>query len=75
MAHQGLNAEKVLLIEGGYTSDTRHLKKLAAKQSQYGKLADALNLGKLDLKPMTFAFGTPGLAALYTNSLWKTCAY
>ena len=33
---------KVWLIEGGYTSDTRHLEKLAEKKNQHQKLMDAL---------------------------------
>ena len=50
---------KVWLIEGGYTSDTRHLETLAEKQNQHQKLV-ALELRVFDVKPMIFAFGVGG---------------
>ena len=40
----GPQRRKVCLIEGGYTSDTRHLEKLAQKQTQHRKLVGALEL-------------------------------
>ena len=40
----GPQSRKVWLIEGGYTSDTRHLEKLAEKQNQHRKLVGALEL-------------------------------
>ena len=55
MAHRGLDAEKY-----GYTSDTRHLEKLAEKQNQHQKLVGALELRGFDVKPMIFAFGVGG---------------
>ena len=51
---------KVWLIEGGYTSDSRHLKKLAEKKNQHHKLMEALTLRGFDAKLMIFAFGLGG---------------
>ena len=56
----GPQRRKVWLIEGGYTSDTRHLEKLAEKQNQHRKLVGALELRVFDVKPMIFAFGVGG---------------
>ena len=40
----GPQRRKVWLVEGGYTSDTRHLEKLAEKHNQHRKLVGALEL-------------------------------
>ena len=58
---------KVWLIEGGYTSDTRHLEKLAEKQNQHSKQVGALKLRGFDVKPMIFAFGAGG--TIYKQSV------
>ena len=51
----------------GYTSDTRHLEKLAEKKSQHHKLMDALKLRGFDAKLMIFAFGAGG--TIYKQSM------
>ena len=56
----GPQRRKIWLIEGGYTSDTRHLEKLAEKQNQHQKLEGALEVRGFDIKPMIFAFGVGG---------------
>ena len=56
----GPQRRKVWLIEGGYTSDTRHLEKLAEKKNQRQKLVGALELRGFDVKPIIFAFGVGG---------------
>ena len=56
-----------LYICSGYTSDTRHLEKLAEKQNQNRKLAGALELRGFDVKPMIFAFGVGG--TIYEQSV------
>ena len=48
---------KVWLIEGGYTSNTRHLEKLVEKKHQHHRLMDALTLRGFDAKLIIFAFG------------------
>ena len=48
------------LIEGGHTSDSRHLEKLAEKKSQRHTLMDASALRRFDAKLMIFAFGVGG---------------
>ena len=66
----GPQRRKVWLIEGGYTSDTRHLEKLAEKQNQHRKLVGALELRGFDVKPMIlskFAFGVGG--TIYKQSV------
>lgn len=63
----GPQRRKVWLIEGGYTSDTRHLEKLAEKQNQHRKVVGALELGRFDVKPMIFAFGVGG--TIYKQSV------
>ena len=65
MAHRssGPQRRKVWLIEGSYTSDTRHLEKLAEKLNQHQKLVGALELRRfdfIDVKPMVFTFGVGG---------------
>ena len=55
------------LIEGGYTSDTRHLEKLAEKKNQHHKLMEALTLRGFDAKLMIFAFGVGG--TIYKQSM------
>ena len=56
----GPQRRQVWLMEGGCTSDTRHLAKLAEKETQHQKLVGALELRGFDVKPMTFAFGVGG---------------
>ena len=51
----------------GYTSDTRHLAKLAEKEHQHQKLVGALELRGFDVKPMIFAFGVGG--TIYNQSV------
>ena len=63
----GPQRRKVWLREGGYTSDTRHLEKLAEKQTQHRKLVGALELRGFDVKPMIFAFGVGG--TIYKESV------
>ena len=63
----GPQRRKVWLIEGSYTSDTRHLEKLAEKQNQQQKLVGALELRGFDVKPMIFAFGVGG--TIYKQSV------
>ena len=63
----GPQRRKVWLIEGGYTSDTRHLEKLAEKQNQHRKLVGALELRGFDVKPMVFTFGVGG--TIYKQSV------
>ena len=63
----GPQRRKVWLIEGGCTSDTRHLQKLAEKQNQHRKLVGALELRGFDVKPMIFAFGVGG--TIYKQSV------
>ena len=63
----GPQRRKVWLVEGGYTSDTRHLEKLAEKQNQQQKLVGALELRGFDVKPMIFAFGVGG--TIYKQSV------
>ena len=65
----GLQHRKVWLIQGGYTSDTRHLEKLAEKQNQHRKLVRALELRRFDVKPMIFAFGVGGTIFVYKQSV------
>ena len=57
----GPQPRKVWLIEGGYTSDTRHL------ENQHRKLVGALGLRGFDVKPMIFAFGVGG--TIYKQSV------
>ena len=54
MAHQG---RREWLIEGGFTSDTRHLQKLAEKQNQHRKLVGAMELRGFDVMPLVFTSG------------------
>ena len=63
----GPQRRKVWLIKGGYTSNTRHLEKLAEKQNQHRKLVGALELRGFDVKPMIFAFGIGG--TIYKQSV------
>ena len=63
----GPQSRKVWLIEGGYTSYTRHLEKLAEKQNQHRTLVGALNLRGSDVKPMIFAFEVGG--TIYKQSV------
>ena len=63
----GPQRRKVWLIEGSYTSDTRHLEKPAEKQNQHRKLAGDLELRGFDVKPMIFAFGVGG--TIYKQSV------
>ena len=63
----GPQRRKVWLIEGGYTSDTRHLEKLAEKQSQHHNLVCAMGLREFDVKPMIFAFGVS--STIYKQSV------
>ena len=63
----GPQCRKVWLIEGDYTSDTRHLEKLAEKQKQHRKLVGASELRRFDVKPITFAFGVGG--TIYKQSV------
>ena len=63
----GPRRRKVWLIEGGYTSDTRHLEKLAEKKHQHHKLMDALTLRGFDAKLIIFAFGVGG--TIYRQSM------
>ena len=51
---------KVWLIEGGYTSDTRYLEKIAQKKAQHQRLMEALKLKRFDAQLMIFAFGVGG---------------
>ena len=53
----GPQRRRVWLIEGGYTSDTRHLAKLAEKETQHRKLVGALELRGFDVKPMICFWG------------------
>ena len=53
----GPQRRKLWLIEGGYTSDTRHLERLAEKQNQHQKLIGAPELRGYDVKPMIVTFG------------------
>ena len=68
----------VWLIEGSYTSDTRHLEKLAEKQNQHQKLVGGLELRGYDAKPMVFkqiCWGwRPPIRGTSRNSPWRTCA-
>ena len=57
---QNTTCRIVWLIEGGYTSDTRYLEKLAEKKNQHHKLMNALTLRGFDAKLMIFAFGVGG---------------
>ena len=56
----GPQRRKVWLIEGGYTSDTRHLEKLAGKKDQHRSLMNALEDRGLDARLMIFTFGVGG---------------
>ena len=56
----GPQRRKVWLIEGGYTSDTRHLEKLAEKKNQHQSLMNALEDRGLDARLMIFTFGVGG---------------
>ena len=56
----GPQRRKVWLIEGGYTSDTRHLEKLAEKKDQHCSLMNALEDRGLDARLMIFTFGVGG---------------
>ena len=47
----GSQRRNLWLIEGGYTSDTTHLAKLAEKKNQHQKLVSALDLRGFDVKP------------------------
>lgn len=58
---------KVWLIEGAYTSDTRHFEKLAEKKHQHHILMDALTQRGFDAKFVVFAFGVGG--TIYRQSL------
>lgn len=64
-AHQTTNQSVVTaaqwLLEGRYTSDTRHHEKPAEKEHRYHKLMDALTLKRFDDKLMIFAFGVGGI--------------
>ena len=62
----GPQRRKVWLIEGGYTSDTRHLEKLAEKKSQHASLMNAIENRGLDARLMIFTFGVGG--TIYSQS-------
>ena len=67
----GPQRRQVWLIEGGYTSDTRHLEKLAEKRNQNRKLGGALELMGFYVKPWSLLLG---LAGPSTNNLWRLYA-
>ena len=67
----GPQRRKSWLIEGGYTSETRHLEKLAEKQNQHRKLVGALEVRGVDVKPVVLTFG---VGSTIYNQLWRTCA-
>ena len=56
----GPRPRKVWVIEGGYTSDTRHMDKVREKQRQHHALMEALQIRGYNAKLMTFTFGVGG---------------
>ena len=53
----GPRPRKVWVLDGGYTSDTRHLEKIQDKETQHSKLMHALQMRGYDAKLMIFTFG------------------
>ena len=51
---------KVWLLEGGYTSDTRHLEKVEEKKQQHETLMKALDLQGFDARLLILTFGVGG---------------
>ena len=57
---------KVWLLEGGYTSDTRHLDKIAEKKQQHETLLKAMELQGFDTRLLILTFGVGG--TIYTRT-------
>ena len=51
---------KVWLLEGGYTSDTRHLEKIEEKRQQHKTLLKALEMQGFDVRLLILTFSVGG---------------
>ena len=59
-AHPNHRKRKIWLLEGGYTSDTRHLEKPTEKERQHDTLLKALDLQGFDTRLGGLTFGVGG---------------
>ena len=55
-----IRKRRVWLLEGGYTSDTKHLEKVEEKKRQHETLMKALNLQGFDARLLILTFGVGG---------------
>jgi len=59
-AHSQSRRRKVWLLEGGYTSGTRHLEKIEEKRQQHKKLLKALEIQGFDVRLLILTIGVGG---------------
>ena len=58
--HSQSRKRKAWLLEGGYTSETRHLEKIEEKRQQHKTLLKALEMQGFDVRLLILTFGVGG---------------